>query len=336
MAPRKPTAILLAIVLALTAGACSRRDDAPPPADEGTIDFERNSEFAGPRLRVFLTLEDGTEVSVNTADDAVATRPGATPVPGHRARDWTFVKDTDDGTSVAYALVSWDGDDPADYLMAGWWAQFPGQHLPDLSFRDSIQYALVDGPELDPSTPRQWPLEGQATYVGPAGGLYAYVLGSDWGEDEGAYVIDEYEGAITMTADFADGSLSGCIGCAGGLVTRRARFGIFLGDDVRDVRAVAADYELHFGATPLNADGTFEHTDVEVRHPDRTVTLSEGYWGGTLSNIPDEDGNPRLVGGFSGAYFEEGDGSAGELFGTFVGLSEPFGASGEGNGPSTR
>ena len=193
----------------------------------------------------------------------------------------------------------------------------------------------MDGPEIDPATPPDLPLEGRATYAGQAGGLYAYVLGSDWGKDEGAYVIDEYEGAITMTADFAKASLSGCIGCEGDLATRRAHFGIFLGDEVRDVRAVAADYELHFGATPLNDDGTFEHTDVTVKHPERAVTHSEGHWGGALSNIPDRDGNPRLVGGFSGADFEESDGSAGSFFGTFVALSESLHASGKGNGPST-
>ena len=140
--------------------------------------------------------------------------------------------------------------------------------------------------------------------------------------------FDEYEGAITITADFADGTLSSCIGCAGDLVTRRAHFGVFLGDEVRDVQAVAADYELHFGVTPFNPDGTFEHTEVEVSHPERTVTHSEGHWGGSLSNIPDQTGSPRLVAGFSDAYFEESDGSAGEFFGTFVALSEPFRASG--------
>ena len=317
----KPIVILLGIVLVLTASACARRDDPPPAADEGTIDFVRNTEFSGTRLRVFVTLEDGNEVSVNTTDDAVETRPGVTPIPGHQARNWTFIKDTDDGTSIAYALVSWDGDDPADYLMAGWWAQFPGQHYPDLLFGEFIQYAIVDGPELDPSTPSQLPLDGQATYIGQAGGLYAYVPGSDWGQDEGAHVIDEYEGAITITADFADNTLRGCIGCVGDLVTRRAHFGVFLGDEVRDVQTFAAGYELHFGDTSFNPDGTFEHIDVTVKHPERTVTQSEGHWGGSLSNVPDQAGNPRLVAGFSSADFEESDGNVGTFFGTFVGRS---------------
>ena len=328
----KPVAILLALVLAFAGSACLRRDNPPAStqesADEGAIRHVRNTEFSGPRLRVFVTLEDGSEVSVDTADDAVDTQPGVTPIPGHQARDWTFVKDTEDGTSVAYALVSWDSGDPADYLMAGWWAQFPGQHYPELSFRDSIQYAIVDGPEIDPSTPPEVPLEGQATYIGQAGGLYAYVPGSDWGEDEGAYVLDEYEGAITIKADFAGNTLSGCIGCTGDLVTRRAHFGVFLGEEIRDVQAVAAGYELRLGETAINPDGTFEHTGVTVSHPERTVTQSEGHWGGSLSNIPDRVSNPRLAAGFSAASFEESDGSAGTFFGTFVALSEHFRASG--------
>jgi hypothetical protein len=323
----KPAATLLAVITLLTASACARIGGSPPPPDQDGISFERNSEFSGPSLRVFVQLDDGSEASVNTADDAIATRPGSTPIPGHRARDWTFVKDVQRGTSVVYALVSWDPDNPADYLMAGWWAQFPGQHLPELSFRDSVQYAIVDGPETDPAAPPELPLEGEATYTGQAGGLYTYVAGSDWGEDEGAYVIDEYEGVITITADFADATMSACIGCSGDLVTRRAHFGIFLGDELRDLQGIAGDYEMHFGETVFNPDGTFEYDDVTVRHPERTITQSEGYWGGTLSNIPDEAGHPRLVAGFSGVDFEESDGSVGEFGGTFVALSETSRAS---------
>ena len=167
--------VSLAMVLLLTAGACSRRDDPPPLAeDEGRIHHVRNSEFSGPNLRVFLTLEDGTDVSVNSADDAVDTQPAGTPIPGHQARTWTFVKDADIGASVAHGLVSWDPADPADYLMAGWWAQFPGQSYPDLDFAESIRYAIVDGPEIDSEFPPLLPVEGQATYVGQGGGLYSY------------------------------------------------------------------------------------------------------------------------------------------------------------------
>ncbi len=238
----KKTAILLCAVAALAISGCTRSQMAE---DEGRITYTRNSEFQGPHLRVFLTFENGRPVSVNTADDAVDTRPAETPVPGHRARDWTFVKETGEGTSVVYALASWDDDNPADYLMAGWWAEFPGEHLPELSFEGSIRYGVVDGPEIDPANPPALPTEGQATYVGQAGGIYSYAPGTDRGEDERVAVLDEYFGTVTLVANFSDGTLSGCIGCAGDLETKRSHFGIFLGNEIRDVQSVAKDYEIH-------------------------------------------------------------------------------------------
>ncbi|MCY4393952.1 MAG: hypothetical protein OXC10_02320 [Rhodospirillaceae bacterium] len=316
---------LLALVPMLMVGACTNRGDPVSEADDGPIKFERNSEFSGPRLRVFLNLPDGTPVSVNIEDDAVSTRPGRTVIPGHQARDWTFVKDAGIGTSVVYALVSWDPEDPADYLMAGWWAQFPDQHLPGLSFAGSQQFAIVDGPEMDPAIPPDLPLAGQATYVGQAGGLYSYALGSNWGDAAGSYIVEEWEGHIALTADFAAKTIAGCVGCEGDLVTRRAHFGVFLGDEVRDAQAIATGYEMHLGEAPIGPDGTISHPVVSIRHPERDVTASEGNWGGSVSSIPDGDGNPRLAAGFVRGAFQEGDGSAGLISGVFVAPSERLG-----------
>ena len=133
-----------------------------------------------------MTLDDGTEVSVNTVDDVHEALPGATPVPGHQAWAWTFLKEEDDGTSVAHSLLSWNPDDPTDYLVFGWRALFPDQHLPNLSLDELVRWALVDGPELDHGIVSEVPVTGTATYAGPAGGLYSYQFGSDWGEVERA------------------------------------------------------------------------------------------------------------------------------------------------------
>ena len=306
----------LFLLLALAAAACSH--GAMP--DDETISFERNSTFRGPELDVFLRLQDGTRAIVNTARDSIATEARTSVIPGHRAQSWTMLKDAERGASLVYALVSWDDDNPADYLMAGWWAQFPGQHPPELNLADSERYGIVDGPEIDPASPPELPLTGRATYTGPAGGLYAY-------ETADRRVIDEYEGTITLTADFAGGTLSGCIGCVGDLATRRAHFGVFLGGAVRDTRGEARDYEMHLGATPISPAGTFESIAVEARHPTRTVVESEGHWGGSFSNLPDRDGDPRLAAGFSSAEFVESDGASGAFVGTFVALSERFKAS---------
>ena len=99
-------AILLCAILAVAVSGCIRDSRDQMMEDGGRITYERNSEFQGPYLRVFLTLEDGRPVSVNTTDDAVNTRPAKTPILGHQARDWTFVKETEEGTSVVYALTS--------------------------------------------------------------------------------------------------------------------------------------------------------------------------------------------------------------------------------------
>ena len=74
--------ILLVIALMLT--ACARQIDPPPPA--GFLQLERNTEFDGTSLRVFVTLDDGTVASVNTGADILETLPGVTPMPGHQAQ----------------------------------------------------------------------------------------------------------------------------------------------------------------------------------------------------------------------------------------------------------
>ena len=262
--------------------------------------FERNSEFSGPRLRVFLNLPDGTPVSVNIEDDAVSTRPGRTVIPGHQARDWTFVKDAEIGASVVHALVSWDPEDPADYLMAGWWAQFPDQHLPGLSFRrlGAIRHRGRPGDGSCGATRTAGSPAGRPMSGRPAGST-PMRWAADWGEAEGSNIVEEWEGHIALTADFAAKTIAGCVGCEGDLVTRRAHFGVFLGDEVtRCPEATAAGYELHLGEAPIRPDGTISHPVVAVRHPERDVTASEGHWGGGLSSIPDGDGNPRLAAGF--------------------------------------
>ena len=138
-------------------------------------------------------------------------------------------------------------------------------------------------------------------------------------------MLDEYEGTVTLAADFADRTLSGCIGCVGDLETKRSYFGYFLGDEVRDDGAIVRDYELHLDETAIMANGTFERHGMTVRHPTRDiVSYTRQYWGGVLSNVPDRDGNPRLAAGINLVEFEESDGSQGVFFGAFIGLSDDF------------
>ena len=289
---------------------------SPMAADEDqeVIEFGRNSSFAGGHLAVFLVLEDGKFRTVHSLTDVYAERPFETPIPGHEGTALTFLKIHESGTSVAHAALSWDPEDPVDYLMAGWWAEFPGQHPSELSLADSEQYAIVDGPEIAPLSRPQFPAGGSASYVGPAGGLYAY------GADE--YVIDEYEGMINLQVDFADRTIEGCIGCQGDLVTRRAHFSAFLGEEVVDTESLVLNHEIHLGALEFDElTGQFSGTGATVVHPDLEIVQSDGDWGGQFSERPDAAGLPRLAAGFSSAGFLDENGVEGVFVGTFVALS---------------
>ena len=131
-------------------------------------------------------------------------------------------------------------------------------------------------------------------------------------------MLDEYEGIATLTACFGARTVSGCIGCVGDLITRRAHFSVFLGETVLDLEATATDYELHLGEVRFDVYGAFDGGAVTVTHPVRTVVASYGSWGGSMSNKPDQAGNPRLVAGFTGVDFEEDNGREGAFAGTFV------------------
>ena len=307
----------LALALSACAGlAGCHRDSSPMAADEdqGGIEFGRNSSFAGGHLAVFLVLENGKFRTVHSLTDVYAQRPFETPIPGHEGTALTFLKVDESGTSMAHAALSWDPEEPADYLMAGWWAEFPGQHPPVLSLAGSERYAIVDGPEMTQLSRPQFPAGGSASYVGPAGGLYAY------GADEN--VIDEYQGVIHLQVDFADRTLEGCVGCLGDLVTRRAHFSEFLGEEVIDTGSFILDHEIHLGALEFDElTGQFSGDGATVVHPDLEIVVSEGDWGGQFSERPDAAGLPRLAAGFTSAGFLDENGVEGVFVGTFVALS---------------
>ena len=304
-------------ILALTLSACS--------STQGGMDAERVTRFDGQVLHVAVTAADGSTERFNSARDHLYSWSYAPPIPGHAGRRWALLKTTSDDASLVYTLVSWNNDDPTDYLAAGWWLRFPGEFVRSFFFRglslaDSEGSAFIDGPELDASRPPRLPDAGHATYVGGAGGLYRYRYGSDWAGFESSAYLEEFTGTIALTADFSNSTITGCLGCIGEITLEREHLYSALGYREEEPVALPTDYELHFAPTAIGSDGAFESSGVTIVHSGRDITQSSGSWNGNLSNIPDPDGNPRLVAGVVEAQFDESDGSHGEFQALYTGL----------------
>ena len=269
------------VALVLLTAACAGGGNPPveplfPAALEGKLSFERKTSFDGEALRLDFPREDGGTESFSTARDMeYSTIWSRTFIPNHAGRAWWLMKTSTEGTSFVYAVVSWDNDDPSDYLALGYWLHFPGER-PDGYFwrftpENAKNYPFFDGPEFDPSDPPLLPVSGQATYFGQAQGLYSYQPGGGGtGLDEPVGVA-EFTGTLMLTADFEDNTLSGCLGCIGDIETERFSWHIALqqGWDAEPPSDSPTDYELHFGKTDILTNGTFGSTEVEVRHPTR-------------------------------------------------------------------
>ena len=317
---------VLASVLVLATGACTSGgpDPAADAMEDGRIDFSRTTEFDGNVLTVDLSSRDGETLKVNTLRDAVETDVFRTPIPNHSGKSWVLRNFSFDSTSLVYAVVSWDNDDPTDYLAAGWWIHLPGREYDPETIEQVI---FIDGPEIDSTAkPPEMPVSGQAHYVGEGGGIFRYRYGSGWGELTGEVVLDEYRGTMNVVADFESGTMHGCVGCIGDINAERQHLVYLLGEDLPGGPAPVADYEIHFKPLAFNADGSFESgfdsAAGSVRHPDRAIAASRVFWGGSFSNVADAKGNPRLIGGFTDAEFAEEDGSEGFFWGLFNVLSD--------------
>lgn len=327
-------AILLTTIIL---GGCAFGDGSGPIPH---VDFDRTTSFEDNELIIHTTQFDGTRVRLSTLRDAESTGPFATDMPGHEGRAWTLLQKNEGDTFLGYAVVSWNKEDPGDYLAAGWWMHFANQRYPDIDpyHEDTQIYSYIDGPEIDPNNPPSLPAMGTASYSGGAGGRYLYKYGGNWPEGvQGKVSTREITGIMTLTADFAAGTLEGCWGCVGDLAVQRLHLASAfdrIEEEPVELLAHPKDYNVHFAPVKFNPDGTFlTYEGITVTHPERSIEkIRYGYLAGAFSNRQDSAGNPRLVNGFGGAVFVEEDDSASVISGIFNALSEPFRASAQAQG----
>ncbi len=255
-------------------------------------------------LTLRVGRQSGTDLVVTSDDHLVISRlTESSPLPDHtHLRDGLLINYDTDETTVAYVAVSWDNNDPTDYLAGGYWLHFSGDVLGS-NFTVDEAGAFVDGPEIDLANRPTMPSQGSATYLGEAEGLYgSYDASSDQSE------IGLFNGDMRLTANFLARTIGGCIGCGRG---------VYVNDE-----SSPTGYRVRLGETSFDADGVYRGESVTVEHSIIPITSSSGKWGGMFSNQTNSEGAPRLTAGTVGGKATTNDGSEGVFVGAFYAVAQ--------------
>lgn len=277
-----------------------------------------STSFDGSHLTITVSRDDGSTLTLNTkSEGADGSEPYESPLAGHSARDWTVVNFDTEGISVVRALLSANDGDSADYLTGGYWAHLAGNLL-ELSFAGVEIGAFVDGPELSLASPPTLPVQGTASYSGRAAGTYAVLYGTGDGATPGSTELGEFFSGVELTADFAGGTIGGCVGCRDGVALAGTLHDADTGEET-DVFAQDSGYRLRLEDTAIDSNGTFLGQQLALEHAVISIDSTTGAWGGQFSNIADGAGDPRLAAGTFGAEATSTGGSQGSFLGSFIG-----------------
>ena len=290
----------------------SNQDEFDVSTDTASTTFSAGP----PRLTVAIARQDGGTLVLDTAEHTETSEnlDGATEFAPDRSSAWATLIDINASElSAARVQIFWSPSDYSDYLAGGYWFRATGfgedAEIYDVFTGDAGAAeigAFVDGTELR-GTP-ELPITGTAAYDGFAGGLYAAQAGLDAEIEAGTIEVGEFEGDITLTANFDTQDISGTVD---NIYLDYTQF--TPGGESASGESLT-DYELELGAAPFGSDGTFTGSDVTLINPSLT-TNTNGSWGGRFSTVDDSAGNPRVVAGtFGGAAHTSGETNV-----TFVG-----------------
>ncbi len=267
--------------------------------------------FNGQDVEVIVTHEGSISTTLSTETDFVLSNTGTAPSPirpGYSHQQRTVGNIVGDDITIAVVETDWDPGNPTDYATFGYWLKVKDYSTP--SPRPQIG-AFLDGPEFRGSP--IVPASGSASYRGRSQGFYVGVAGSNTLIPTGSLATGEFFADATLVANFGTSMIGGTI------------------DNIETVESAVspqgqvlylnqpgtADYLLTLGNTPIG-NGKFVGT-TNLSSLSRSVTSSDGKWGGQSSNRPMSatEGDPRLVGGTFGGGFTEADGSQATYIGVF-------------------
>lgn len=271
-----------------------------------------NTVFGNGRAVTTISRDGSSDITLDTNDSVHGLRPvSLVHLPGRSGQYGYVFEGTPSSATGALIAVDWSDSDPGDYLAAGYWAHV--QHGVSTTFEYG---AFVGGPELDPSSPPAMRTAGTASYQGTAGGLYRAYYGSDTGPLQGSRETGTFVGIASLTANFGDGTISGCLGCAVPIQVSGYHF---------DPSGAASDlnrpltYRLHMDAASIDrTGGTFQGSDARFTGGEIPIVSTEGEWTGRFSNRS-SDGDPRLVAGTAAGEGTTAGGSTITFLGAFAG-----------------
>ena len=294
----------------------------------GVTTDRASATFSGTGMTVRVTRADSSVLTIDTADAVVEVGPRADTeyrIPGaaRTERGWGTLNVSGRAATLGFLGVTSANGSSDDWLALGGWLHIAGRNL--LSSAPTVTSvdmgAFVDGPELR-SHPTTLPVTGTARYEGYAGGLFAAHYGNGFGNvAPGTAAFGAFEAVATLTADFADNSISGCVGCKGDMSVS----GVFTDGGTGQTRSftdVPDDAQIRLGEAQIAQDGTFRVRDVTYFSPTAArlgigVARQGGTWGGKFSNLSVETGEPSLAAGTFGGEVTLSDGSQSAYVGAF-------------------
>ena len=274
--------------------------------------------FDGQDIRVTVTRGDGSRFTFASTDAAWlegSFEPSELLISAHTNSKYSYHTDIgSDYFHAAYIESSWGSQ--SDFLAGGYWLRAEGDPYDSATLYEAG--AFVDGPEIDHQNPPTLPVAGTATYRGGAQGVYYHEYHGDSGVPRGTVEIGQYFSTATLTVDFAQNSiLYGCHDPSFCTKTQVSGHAVDPDGNVYEFQNIPTDY-VYEGTATLQADGSFRSTSVTLSNATDPISSHSGSFGGQFSNIPDANGDPRLIAGTTGGKYTHADGDFGAWVGAFL------------------
>ena len=285
-----------------------------------------DTSFDGNRFALTLNREDGTRTTLDseehTAELGTTWNANTNLVTRRPAIDGVIHAIDDNQITVSGMAIEWSNSDFTDYLSGGYWmhVDLTPPFMADGLYGAEIG-AFIDGTDYENRT--RMPVTGTAVYEGIATGAYTVTYGSDLllggvHDVTGAVGTGDYGGNLTLTANFASGTVSGWIAdvVVNGFVLTPE--GEYL-DANRE-----PGHKIHLGADRIAANGQIVGPTVQLFNSNLEIVEASGTWASRFSTVDNAQGLPRAIAGTHAGRFETAGGTQAIFVGFHHAASEKF------------